>query len=241
MIEVTPPSERPRERCLQRGPQALSLRECLALILGSGPPRIGCLGLANRILLRPGEGLAVGEEERAFFNAMESSPTALVHEVEGIGPAQQARLLAAFELGRRYSLFRESKQSSRRVNRASDLSTQALSRVSSELRMEAREWLGFIPYYRNSDMGELCIVEKGVRTHVNVDPGELFARLLALRPQGFFLAHNHPSGNTAPSEQDFDLTRRVNQLSSELGIRLLGHWIVSARSERIIGLEAQKW
>jgi len=236
-IEQTPASERPRERCLQRGAQALSLRECLALILGSGPPGVGCLGIAHRLLNRPGDGLSAPEEERAFFVAMEGSPVALLHEVRGLGTANQAKLLAAFELGRRYALFREAKQAPRKPTSRDDWATIALGRIPPHLRGESREWLGFIPYYRSGEIGELCVVERGVRTHVNVDPGELFARVLALRPAGLFLVHNHPSGNTAPSESDFELTRDVNQIARQFAIRLLGHWIVASRDQRLIGME----
>ena len=80
--------------------------------------------------------------------------------------------------------------------------------------------------------GAFLHVERGVRTHVNVDPAELFARILALRPEGFFLFHNHPSGNPAPSETDQLLTIKVMRLSQQLGLRLLGHGVVSSREER---------
>jgi DNA repair protein RadC len=229
-ITQTPVSERPRERCLSRGASSLSLRECLALILGSGPPGVGCLGLAHRIATRPGEGLSATEEERAFFTSIEVSPTALMQEIPGLREANQAKLLAAFEIGRRYALFRENRQGIHTLRKNADLSDLALLKISHELRSEAREWLGFIPYYRNSELGELCVIERGVRTHVNIDPAELFARLLALRPSGFFLAHNHPSGDATPSEQDFDLTRKVASLAKQFGIRLISHWIVTSQS-----------
>src|SRR3954465_3283717 len=92
-----PSDERPRERCLSHGASCLSLRECLALILGSGPPGSGALGLAGRILELPGTGLDAEESERAFFTALESS--AAPHwdvDAAGLGPAGLARLMAAF-------------------------------------------------------------------------------------------------------------------------------------------------
>src|SRR6476620_10690599 len=67
MIRNLPYLERPRERCLDSGPSCLSLRECIAVILCSGPPGIGSLGIASRILERPGSGLGTSLEERAFF------------------------------------------------------------------------------------------------------------------------------------------------------------------------------
>jgi DNA repair protein RadC len=225
-----PASERPRERCLENGAQALSLRECLAVILGSGPPGAGSLGLATRILTRPGPGLNRPDEERAFFTAMENSGLSHLVEIPGLGPAGKARLLAAFEIGRRYANYRQTpvRQAPASLD---ELATQALTRVTPELRNEAREWLGFVCLHRSGELGELCVVERGVRTHVNVDPAELFARLLALRPRGFVLIHNHPSGNVNPSPEDLHLTRNVDDLARSLGMRLLGHWIVSPSGE----------
>jgi DNA repair protein RadC len=229
-----PATERPRERCLEKGARSLSFRECLALILNSGPKGKGSLGLAQDILDRPGSGLDESEEMRAFFLAMEVSSEAYLTGIPGLGEASQARLLAAFELARRYALFRESRQKQIEPTQAQTLiktAKTALSRVTNEWRNETQEWLGFVPCYRTGEVGALCIVERGVRTHVNIEPMELFARVLALRPHGFILIHNHPSGDLTPSAPDQEITARVAQLARPFGIRLLGHWIVAAQGE----------
>lgn len=236
MIQLIPAPERPRERCLERGARCLSLRECIALILGSGPPAVGSLGLASQILKRPGEGLSPTDEERAFFTALEASGAAYLKNISGLGPAGQARLLAAFELGRRYVSFRDdnTKKKSHKKQTFSNLAAQALNQISTPYRTEPQEWLGFVPIHRSGNLGEFSVVERGVRTHVNIDPAELFARILALRPYGFFLFHNHPSGNLTPSHQDIDLTNKVREIAEQFGIQLLGHWIVTPESEQWI-------
>jgi DNA repair protein RadC len=234
-LHTHPASERPRERCLESGPHCLSLRECLALIIGAGPPEIGCLGLASQIINRPGEGLSKAEEERAFFMAMEVSPTAFLKGFSGLGPARQAKILAAFELGRRYALFRNREETSQEQDCSLPQLAQAvLTKISPQERTQPQEWLGFVPVYRDGKLGEFCLVEKGSRTHVNIDPIELFARLLALRPHGFFLFHNHPSGVLKPSTQDLDITEKIHELSHQLGIQFLGHWIVASQGQRWI-------
>jgi DNA repair protein RadC len=232
-----PATERPRERCLEKGARALSFRECLALILNSGPRGKGSMGLSQDLLERPGTGLSEDEQMRAFFLAMEVSSDAYLEGLSGLGYASQARLLAAFELARRYSLFREARNHQTAPPQTQTLmkvAQTALSRVSIEKRTETQEWLGFIPCYRTGEVGQLCIVEKGVRTHVNIEPIELFARVLALRPHGFILVHNHPSGDLTPSLPDQEITERVTQLARPFGIRMLGHWIVAARGEHWI-------
>jgi DNA repair protein RadC len=226
-------SERPRERCLSHGARTLSLRECLALILGSGPPGQGALGLAERLLELPGAGLDPSEQERAFFTALESSGPPSFHETLGLGPAGLTRLMAAFELARRYGDYRLTQVARPKPMLAgvTELSRRALAQVEPRLRLEPREWLGFVPYHRHRELGRLCIVELGARTHVNADAAELFARVLALRPKGFFLFHNHPSGDLRPSPSDFELTDQVEKLAAQLGTPLLGHWIVAPTGE----------
>jgi DNA repair protein RadC len=228
-MNVIPLHERPRERCLESGPSTLSLRECLAVILGSGPPGQGSLGLASQILTRPGS-LPICDEERAFFTAMESSGSSHLQGIDGLGPAGQARVMAAFELGRRYTRYRQSPVPER-VSSYSTAAIDSLKRVSPTLRSEAREWLGFVALHRTGELGDLCIVEKGSRTHVNIDPAELFARLLTLRPKAFILFHNHPSGSVTPSFEDYHLTQSVRELAEPFGLKLLGHWIVSPQGE----------
>lgn len=236
MIKPIPPFERPRERCLTIGPSCLSLRECLALILGSGPPKKGCLGVASDILQHPGEGLSSEDEETAFFTAMEISGNSYLKNLPSLGSAGRAKILAAFELGRRYALHRSQKHRERppRSSTLLPISLQALLRISQKDRSEPQEWFGFIPYHRSGELGGLCLVERGARTHVNVDPTELFARILVLRPRGIILFHNHPSGNVTPSEQDIELTEQVALTAKQFGIQLLGHWIVSPETERSI-------
>jgi DNA repair protein RadC len=234
-MKAIPLNERPRERCLRNGARSISLRELLAILLGSGPPGEGSLGTASRILKIPGEGLCGSEEEIALFTALETSAQAHLVEVPGLGDAGQARILAAFELGRRYALYRDRlKRPRARPGDRDSPESQALHAVPEELRSEAQEWLGFVPVHRSGRVGGFCQIERGVRTHVNTDPVELFARVLALRPGGFYLFHNHPSGDLLPSPQDFDLTCRIERLARQLGVRLLGHAIVTSAGHQWI-------
>lgn len=232
--------ERPRERCLQSGAQALSLRECVAVLLGAGIRGKSALALATEVVDRSSAGMQGYEQSCGFFTGLEGQGSEHLQSITGLGTAQRARLLAAFELARRYARFKFeaeplARDPRRRSLRLADrLPQQALNAVPARLRHETQEWLGFVPFHRNGKVGEFCLVEKGVRTHVTVDPAELFARILSLRPKGFFLFHNHPSGSLDPSPEDGDLTERVEDLARKLGIIALGHGIVTARSERWI-------
>jgi DNA repair protein RadC len=236
MISQIPHPERPRERCLRDGPSSLSLRELLALILNSGPPGIGCLGLSEQLLERAAGGSGTEELDRAFFLAMDGRDW-VFPELAGLGAAARVRVMAAMELGRRYALFRDGAhaKASFRQSSADKGELAVLARVPGARRMDATEWLGFVPAYPEAP-GQFCLVERGVRTHVNFDPAGLFARVLALRPRGFFLLHNHPSGDLTASTDDRFLTRQVADTASRLGVPLLGHCVIGPRGHAWIVL-----
>lgn len=192
---------------------------------------MSCFEIADLILNKSiGRDSPASERDRAFFQSMESNSIAHLQNIHGLGPAGQTRVLAAFEIGRRFFLFTQKLQNTVPLQ-ISKISQQALDKIHPSFRHESREWLGFVPLYADGKLGELCLVEKGVRTHVNIDPAELFARILALRPRGFYLVHNHPSGNPSPSVHDLNLTQRVKKASEPLGIQMLGHWIVSGPNQ----------
>lgn len=205
--------------------KTLSFWECLSTLLNSDQ-------IARSLIDRSGSRLPETEAARSFFLAMEVSPDAHLQGIAGLTPEHRSQLLAAFELARRYAIFRSQRQSRPAVfPTPHQLAKTALTRVALELRCEAQEWLGFVPTYENKCVGNLCIVERGVRTHVNIEIMELFARILALRPLGFYLFHNHPSGELRPSEPDREITENVGNLAAQLGTRLLGHAILTAQAE----------
>jgi DNA repair protein RadC len=176
------PSERPGARCLRKGARCLSLRELLAILIGSACGE-SSLELAQKILELPGSGLKESEKQRALFTGLESSSgSALFQNVVGFPPTAQARVLASFELARRYACYRDPPREP--ALRTSFLLKAAIRQIGPELRHEPREWLGFVPFHRSGSMGEFCQVELGVRTHVNVEPAELFARVLGIKLLG---------------------------------------------------------
>lgn len=240
IIQSLPTHIRPREKCLKTGSESLTLEECLALVFGTGPKGIGCLGLARRVIETiSGPGLNPDEQERAIFSALMAAPkTSSLKNIQQIhlGDAQYAKFEAVLEFAKRFAHHRiaelEAVRSSEKIYFSGTLREQAALKISHEERYATQEWIGFIPIYTGGRLGGFCLVERGVRTHVNTDPQELFVRLLPLRPEGFVLFHNHPSGNLAPSSKDMILTQEVDSLARKLGIRLIGHGIVHAQFTR---------
>jgi DNA repair protein RadC len=246
MLSLSHP-ETPLERCLNLGAHTLSLRECLSLILetrfpGPHPLRLGALAPASASSdAEPSTEpvlLTESEAEHALFHGLEIGQHGQLPGLLGLRAEEKARILSALEIGRRFALHRERMRTiPRRPSGRAALKpygSRALEKIPLSWRQEPREWLGFVPIFRNGLVGEFGVTELGQRTHVNTDPAELFARILAFRPRGFYLFHNHPSGNLSISDADAELTRRVGSLGQRLNTPLLGHAIVTLREHQWI-------
>lgn len=182
-------------------------------------------------------GLTRTAQLQAFFQCYELGPELLATRLGMLKPRDRDALLRAMDLARQYALFREKAAQVERMREKQDFPWNLIRDLDPTIRNEAREWLGFWAQYRQGHWSELQWVERGVRTHVNFEASELFARCLPLRPRAIVLVHNHPSGQTEPSWVDLKLTRQVGELAQHLGIELKGHWIVGPHSETWIPLQ----
>jgi DNA repair protein RadC len=224
--------EDPGVRCALHGANTLSLRECLSVILKGGAKPSRGSEIAVQLLGDFEFGMPESEQARALFSSLEMASSSPCPNLGILRQDESVRILAAFELARRYHFYiEEGKSRNKPMREESELTRAALGLVGSQWRCLSVEWLGFVPVYPKSRLGGLCVVERGARTHVNASPLELFARILVLRPQAVLLFHNHPSGDLTPSREDVQLTRQVDDLCRKLGIRLLSHWIVSGSEE----------
>jgi DNA repair protein RadC len=214
------------------GPESLTLRELLMMILGEDPNSDAFEKLWQ---LWTSGAQTDFEQSQSLFNAFESHRDPF-SGVEVIDEVARARVRASFELARRYWIHVHARV--RKTHEAREdflgrdtIRRQAVHRIPEQLRAERREWIGFVPLFGNCRMGDFYLVGRGLSTHVYLDAPELFRRLLAVQPQGFFLFHNHPSGELLPSHEDIELSRHVDRLSAEFKIKLLGHAIVTSADE----------
>ncbi len=244
LLQKIQSSERPRERCLRFGAGVLSLNECLQVIIGTGRSGKGVVELVEEFLSRYSHSQWTDEQkERAFFQAGEKSfpLLSIASTLKGLGPAARARILCGWELGRRYHAYRAQMDLHRKHNGKSASETpeepnegRAPLRIPAQYRSASHEWLGMLPIFEKNRVGEFSVLEYGLRNHLIFDPREVFARILSLRPMGFYLVHNHPSGPLQASAQDLDLTRKFQGICNSLGLVFLGHWIVTETEEIMI-------
>jgi DNA repair protein RadC len=213
---VFDPADKPRERLLRLGANALGDAELIALLLGTGVRGRPVLAVAAELVQSVG---GVGALSRA-------SPHEL-SQISGVGQARAARIAGAFELGRRAV---EIVHHRRVLGEAVDVHRCVAPRLAG-LSQEVVLVIGVD--VRN---GLLDIVEiaRGSIAHVEVHPREVFRPLIRMAAAGGVLVHNHPSGDPAPSRADRELTRRMREVGRMLGIPIIDHVVIGDGSFRSI-------
>ncbi len=204
-----PASERPRERLLINGPQALSDGQLLAILLRTGRRDASAVQVAMDVLHQVGgtSGLArCGIEELCA--------------IAGVGPAKAAQLMAAVELGRR--TMAEPLSTGMRVTSSGDL----FKHFHPTLRDLKREIFKVVLLDAKNAMLKEVTVSEGSLTLSIVHPREVFSLAVREAAAGVIFLHNHPSGDPTPSPEDRQLTDRLVAAGHLLGIRVLDHVII---------------
>lgn len=204
-----PDAERPREKLLQRGPQALSDAELLAIFLRTGVKGKTAVDLARELLAEYG---SIRSLLDADFERFSQSP--------GLGAAKYAQLQAVLEMARRHL-----KESLRRSNA---LTSPDLTRsyLSSQLRGHAHEVFACLFLDNQHRIIEFEELFRGTIDGASVYPREVVKKALAFNAAAVIFAHNHPSGIAEPSEADKHITQRLKQALNLIDIRVLDHFIV---------------
>jgi DNA repair protein RadC len=208
-IKEMPEVERPRERCLSRGPGALSTTELLAILLRTGSKGRSAVTMAGEVLSQCGSLRGV--------SALEPKELAAV---AGLGPARAAQVAAALELARRFT--------EEEVHLAETLSgaEEAYRFLRPRLRDLPHEVFSVI--FLNQKHGVLAYRElfRGSIHASSVHPREVVKAVLKENAAAVILAHNHPSGHTSPSPDDLRLTEDLKALLGHLDVRVVDHLVV---------------
>jgi DNA repair protein RadC len=203
--------DRPREKLLLKGRQALSDAELIAILIGSGTRDLSAVQLAQQIL----NGSEKRLQDLGKMNVEE------LMRFKGIGEAKAISIIAAMELGRRRKA--EDIPTKSQVQSSRD-AYEALAPHIADLGHE--EFLILLMNRNNQIMGWERISSGGVAGTV-VDPKIIFKRALDKKASSIILAHNHPSGNLKPSAQDIKLTKSLVASGSLLDLPVLDHLIIT--------------
>ncbi len=205
-----PAGELPRERLIARGAEALSDAELLAILLRTGRAGENVLELARGIVARFRE---------TGLHEILAMPCAEFARIPGIGTAKAATVLAALELGRR---AQQTAKSRPRIREASDVAELLRPRF----RVEKREHFLVLPLSAKNEVLMVADVSVGTLTNALVHPREVFEPPIRCGAAHIILAHNHPSGDPAPSAEDHRLTRVLKDAGALLGIPVTDHVII---------------
>ena len=207
-IQALPAQARPREKLLERGPQALSDVELLALLLRTGTAGKPVLALAEELLATGGVAGLLGASR------------AQLQRVKGLGPAKQAELLAVAELARRAL--------GQRLREREVMDSPQALREYLQLHLAHKTHEVFAVLFLDSQHRLLALEElfRGTLGETSVYPREVLLRALHHHSAAVVLAHNHPSGSVQPSRADLALTQHLRQALALVDVRVLDHLIV---------------
>jgi DNA repair protein RadC len=209
-IHDLPATERPRERLQRFGAEALSAQEILSLILGRGIAGESVTVTAQRLLSKFGSLRGISEatlEELA--------------QIKGIGLAKATQIKAAFELANRIEASPVSDTRS-----AIKTPEDVANLVKSKLKGKKKEYFLTISLDTRGQMIKISEVSVGSLDTSIVHPREVFKEAITASAASVILVHNHPSGDTQPSEDDIKLTKRLCEAGEIMGIEVLDHIII---------------
>jgi DNA repair protein RadC len=205
-ITDLPKVERPREKLIKYGPGKLSSSELLAILLRSGQKGLNVLELARRVLIKFGK------------NNLPNTTYDKLKHTFGLGSAKACGIVACFELGKRFLKDKKTQFY---------LTAKDIWEELKDLRNHKKEH--FVVFYLDTRNQEIKreIISVGSLNANLVHPREVFEPAVRNLAAQIILAHNHPSGDPEPSEDDLEITKRLVESGKILGIDVVDHIIVT--------------
>jgi DNA repair protein RadC len=208
-IKDWPSQERPRERLLKQGAKSLSDVELLAIFLRTGTRNISAVDLARQLLQQFGSLSQLLKASQSDFCA-----------AMGLGEAKYTQLQAVMEMSRR--VHADGLSQGQTTTKAAD----AANFLMAELGDRPAEVFGAL--FLDTKHHILAFEElfHGTIDHTLVHPREFIRRVMHHNAARIILAHNHPSGDTTPSQADIELTKSLKNALDMLDVKLLDHLVV---------------
>ncbi|HSP46495.1 MAG TPA: DNA repair protein RadC [Clostridiaceae bacterium] len=204
-----PEMERPQERLLRYGADSLSNSELLAVILRTGTQAENVINLSHR-LINNFEGI----------NGLLEATKEELMEVKGIKEAKAAQILSVAELSKRFLTYRSG--DSYRITSPE----HAANLIMVELRTHKKEVLKVLLLNTKNVVIGVFNASIGSLNSSIVHPREIFKEAIRKSAASIILAHNHPSGDPTPSQEDISSTSRIKEVGKIIGIELLDHIII---------------
>lgn len=201
--------DRPREKLLLKGRNALTEAELIAILIGSGTRKKSAVDLSKEILSSVGNNL----------NELAKLAVQDLQKFEGIGEAKAISIVSALELGRRRKISDPVKKE--KITCSED----AYRIMQPYLLDQVVEQFWIILLNRANMVIRPELISEGGVSGTVADPKVIFKRALDKLASSIILVHNHPSGNLTPSQADLQLTRKLKDAGKSLDLPVLDHLI----------------
>jgi DNA repair protein RadC len=209
-VRDLPRQERPRERLQKFGPEALSAQELLALVIGRGISKKSVMSIAQELLVRFGN-----------IKAISQATIEELSQIKGIGLARAAQIKACFELGKREDLEPEL------INFDIKNPEAVVKAIRASIKDKAKEHFKLILLNPRNKIIGISTVSVGTLNASLVHPREVFKDAIVHCAASVVLAHNHPSGDPEPSEDDLKITKKLVDSGNILDIEVLDHIVIA--------------
>lgn len=209
MIRDVHIADRPRERLIRQGAESLSNQELIAILLRTGTKQESVLVLANRIL--------------SSFDKIQDLKYATIEElmlVKGVGKAKAVQILAAAEIGKR--MYRKHSEGRYTIRSPEDAAAYLMTDMAS---LNQEHFVVLFLNVKNEVLHKQTIFIGSLNSSI-VHPREIFREAVKRSAASIVVAHNHPSGNPSPSPEDIEVTKRLIEAGSIMGIEVLDHVII---------------
>lgn len=209
-----PESERPYEKAESGGVRTLTNAELVAVLLSTGRAGETAVQTAQKALVMSG----------GLSGLLDTSLEEL-QEVPGIGRVKSIRILAAVELGQRAVSERQAE-----MRATAGGPDEVIGYVEASMRYLPREEFHVLLLDTRNRIIKSVRISQGGLTSAVIHPRDIFREAVKANAAAIVLAHNHPSGDSAPSRADVESTRKFTKLGNMMGIPVLDHIIVGAES-----------
>jgi DNA repair protein RadC len=215
-LKDQPASERPRERLVSRGPDALTHAELIAILLRTGLQGTNVVQVGQNLLQKFGS-----------LNALALASVDELRKIPGIGRDKAATLVAAFALARRME------QERREESPVLDNPVTVVNFIRESNRLKSVEAFQVLLLNTRKKLIRVEEISEGTLDTLLVHPREVFRAAIAANAAAVILVHNHPSGDPTPSEADIKVTRDIIRAGQLLKIEVVDHIILGrATAER---------
>ena len=213
-LKDQPASERPRERLVEKGPDALSHAELVAILLRTGLKGANAVEIGKQLLQKYGSLQALA---RASLEDLQA--------VKGIGRDKAVTLVAAFTLARKMA------EELRREAPVLDTPEAVAALMREDARLRTVETFQILLLNTRRRLIDVVKISDGTLDTILVHPRDVFKPAIAANAAAVVLLHNHPSGEAAPSEADIKVTRDLIRAGQLLKIEVLDHVILGRATQ----------